>query len=117
MIYLEIVLVIFSILMLFGLVSKGDNKIVLWPEYFDSNLTKHSGRRVPQKLATSSPTVEDIARAAKRLKMNPKIERNKAYPNRWWRKSGRVLVMSQDSKTRVIRRVAIVMKKGTHKSQ
>jgi signal recognition particle subunit SRP19 len=93
------------------MVTKGDHLIVLWPEYFDKNLTKNQGRRIPLKLATGSPTVEDIAKAAKRLKLLPKIESNKAYPNQWWRKSGRVLVKGKAKKTKIIRQVAIVLKK------
>jgi signal recognition particle subunit SRP19 len=109
---LVLVIIVITQLKLFSLVSKGDNKIVLWPEYFDNSLTKNLGRRVPKKLASSSPTVEDIAKAAKRLKLKPKIERSKSYPSRWWKPSGRVLVSSSEPKTKIIRRVALVMKKG-----
>lgn len=116
MIWIQLILVlsiiIITLLKLFSLVSKGDNKIVLWPEYFDNSLTKNSGRRVPKKLASTSPTVEDIARAAKRLKLNPKIERSKSYPGRWWKSSGRVLVRSNEPKTKIIKRVALVLKKS-----
>jgi len=109
---LVLVIIIITQLKLLSLVLKGDNKIVLWPEYFDNSLTKNSGRRVPKKLASTSPTVEDIAKAAKKLKMTPKIERSKSYPSRWWKQSGRVLVRSSDPKTKIIRRVALVMKKS-----
>ena len=95
----------------FNMVSKGENKVILWPEYFDKALTKNLGRRVPLKLAATNPSVEDIARASKRLKLNPKIELNKAYPGRWWRKTGRVIVSARAKKTKIIRQVAIVMKK------
>lgn len=109
---LALVIILITQLNLLSLVTKGDNKIVLWPEYFDNSLTKNRGRRVPTKLASTSPTVEDIARAAKRLKLNPKIERSKSYPSRWWKQSGRVLVRSSEPKTKIIRRVAQVMKKS-----
>jgi signal recognition particle subunit SRP19 len=110
-IFIFITIVLIVKIISINLVTRDDNKIVLWPEYFDKSLTKNAGRRVPQKLAVSSPTVDDIAKAAKRLKMKPKIENNKAYPGRWWRKSGRVLVRADEKKTKVIRRVATVIKK------
>ncbi len=94
-----------------ALVTKKENRIVLWPEYFDGKLPKARGRRIPKKLATSAPSVEDVAKAAKRLKLNPKIEQNKAYPSHWWRKNGRVLVQAKARKTKIIRQVAIVIKK------
>jgi signal recognition particle subunit SRP19 len=100
-----------SLAMLTSMVSKEDDKLVLWPEYFDKSLTKNKGRRVPIKLAIKNPTVEEIAKAAKRLKLNPKIESGRAYPGRWWRKSGRVLVKTKAHKTKIIRQVAIVIKK------
>ena len=97
---------------LYSLVTKKDNRLVLWPEYFDKSLTKGSGRRVPTKLAIHQPSVEEIAKAAKKLKLNPKIESNKAYPGRWWRRSGRVLVQPRLEKTKIIRRIAIILKKS-----
>ena len=116
MIWFQLILlfaiIIITQLILFSLVSKEGNKIVLWPEYFDSSLTKNLGRRVPTKLASTSPTVDDIAKAVKKLKLNPKIERTKSYPSRWWKQNGRVLVRSSDPKTKIIRRVALVMKKS-----
>ncbi len=93
------------------MVSRDENRIVLWPEYFDKMLTKEQGRRVPLKLAINNPTVEEIAKASKRLKLIPKIESNKSYPSRWWRRSGRVLVRAKARKTKIIRQVAIVIKK------
>ncbi len=113
MIWIQI-LILLMILYIFSinLVAKGENKIVLWPEYFDNSLSKKEGRRVSRKLAISAPTVEDIAKAAKKLKLNPKIERNKAYPGRWWQKTGRVLVRRALNKNQVIKRIAIVLKKS-----
>ena len=113
MIWILFVLVfIIPYLLMFNLVARDDNKIVIWPEYFDNSLTKRKGRRVSRKLATKTPTVEDIAKAAKKLKLNPKIERNKTYPARWWRKTGRVLVRASDKKTKIIRRIALIIKKS-----
>ena len=99
------------IILAITLVSKKDNKIVLWPEYFDKSISKSRGRRVPLKLATNTPTTDEIAKAAKRLKLNPKIEAKKSYPGRWSRQAGRVLVSSKIKKTKIIRRVAMVVKK------
>ena len=104
-------ILVFILVLNSGLVSKEDNRIVIWPEYLDKNLPKSRGRRVPLKLATNNPTVEEIAKAAKRLKLIPKIEANKAYPGRWWRHSGRVLIKTTKNKTKIIKQIAIVVKK------
>jgi signal recognition particle subunit SRP19 len=99
------------IISLNAMVSRDGNRLMLWPEYFDKTLTKDQGRRVPLKLAVNNPTLEEIAKASKRLKLIPKIESNKSYPGRWWRKSGRVLIRSKVKKTKIIRQVAIIIKK------
>lgn len=112
MIWLALSSVIITYLLLWTLVTKKDNRVVLWPEYFDKAVSKQKGRRVPVKLATQTPTVEEIAKAAKKLKLNPKIENNKAYPGRWWRKTGRVLVQPKFKKTKIIRQVALILKKS-----
>jgi len=115
MIWINILLFFILQIIFFGLVSKGDNKLILWPEYFDKSLSRLGGRRVSLKLATQTPTVEDIARAAKKLKLNPKIEHNKSYPGRWWRKTGRVVVRAADKKSKVIKRIAFSLKKSQKK--
>ncbi len=116
MIWIQIILIFLGLqLISFAFVAKGENKIVLWPEYFDISLTKNNGRRVSRKLALNSPTVEDIAKAAKKLKLNAKIEHQTSYPSRWWRNSGRVLIRTSHKKTKVIRNIAIVMKKSRKK--
>ena len=106
MIILTLTLIISSLL-----VTRKDNRIVLWPEYFDISVSKSRGRRVPTKLAVKTPTVEEIAKAAKKLKLNPKIESNKSYPGRWWRKTGRVTVQPRARKTKIIRLIAKNIKK------
>ena len=116
MIWIHFLIIISLIQMiLLSLVSKGDNKVVLWPEYFDNSLTKSAGRRVPRKLAISNPTVEDIAKAAKKLKLNPKIEHDKSFPGRWWRKTGRISVQRKLKKAQLINQIGIVMKKSRRK--
>ena len=95
------------------MVSKKDNKLVVWPEYFDSNLTRAFGRRVPKKLAIPAPNIESILKAAKSLGYKPILEREKRYPRRWWRKDGgRILVNRKGgSKTKILINIAKRMKK------
>lgn len=107
--FISSLLTIFLTIFLYA--SKQDNQLIIWPDYFDNSVSKSHGRRVPKKLAVNNPTVEQIAKAAKKLKLNPKIEQKKAYPCRWWRTTGRVLVNPKARKTKIIRQIAIVMKK------
>ena len=88
------------------MVSKGDRVIVLWPEYFDSKRSRGQGRRVPRSGAVPDPDIEEIARAARSLKMDPFLERDAAHPSSWWMSRGRVVLRKTGSKTRMISRVS-----------
>lgn len=98
------------------MVSKSEGLAVIWLEYFDGNNKRKDGRRVPKHLAIKNPNIEDLKNAAKSLGLNPIIEIDKAYPKKWWRKSGRILVKKKYSKSKIIKQIAQKMKnKGEKK--
>lgn len=86
--------------------KKKEKFIVLYPEYFNSKFTRAEGRRVSKKLAKSSPTVEDLAKAAKKLGLNPVVEKDKSYPRFWYEKRGRILVEKKMSKTELLKKIS-----------
>jgi signal recognition particle subunit SRP19 len=88
------------------MVSKGEEKFAVYPIYFDSSVSRFSGRRVPKKLAKDKPTIEDISKAAKSLKLNPVLEKDICHPSHHWKKEGRVLVDKKDSKAKLLRQIA-----------
>lgn len=55
--------------------NKQKNRIIIWPQYFDKNLSHSEGRKVSLEYAISEPTVNDISRALKRLQI-PNIIHN-----------------------------------------
>lgn len=65
---------------------------VLWPAYFDAELSRSEGRRVPQDLAVEEPLVEDIAEAVGQVGYDATVERDVAYPREHFRERGRVVV-------------------------
>ena len=83
------------------MVSKGERIVVLYPEYFDASLSRKEGRRVPKRLAVSTPKLEDIEKAARNLKLNP-VKEECAYPRFWWKARGRVIVRKTHPKTQII---------------
>jgi signal recognition particle subunit SRP19 len=93
------------------MVSRDDKIFVIWPEYFDINLSRSEGRRVPKKYSVQSPRVEDIAKAAKLLGLKPIVEEDRAYPGKWWKKSGRVLVPKKLRKQKILLKIGQKLKK------
>ncbi len=88
-----------------------EKKYVLWPIYFDRQKTKKEGRRVTKDIAVPNASIEEIVKAARKMGLNPQKE-EKAYPGRWWKKEGQVLVDKKEKKTEIIRKVAEIIKQG-----
>lgn len=84
------------------MVSRGDNKFVIYPIYFDKSVSKFSGRKVSLKNAVEKPNIEDISKAAKSLGLNPVLEKESAHPLHQWRKEGRILVDKKNSKSKIL---------------
>lgn len=78
---------------------------VLWPEYFDANLTRAEGRKVSRSLAVASPTTEMISKACQGLGLEHTVEADKAYPGRWYERKGRVMVEKNMPKTLLLLKV------------
>jgi signal recognition particle subunit SRP19 len=78
---------------------------VLWPEYFDINLTRGEGRKVKKSLAIAQPTTELISKACQSLGLEHKVEEDKAYPGQWHHRKGRVLVDKKMSKSQLVLKV------------
>jgi signal recognition particle subunit SRP19 len=85
---------------------RKQDKVILWPVYFDLNRTRSDGRRVTKKLGVPAPTVEEIRKAAEQLGFQPEVVSEAAYPSAPWQKSGLVAVSKKDVKVRIIRRIA-----------
>lgn len=82
------------------------DKLVIWPAYLDKTKSRQDGRKISSKLAVTSPTLSEIEQAAKRLNLNPIVEKDKAYPKEWWEVSGRVLVDKVKPKSLLLKDIA-----------
>ena len=69
-----------------------DTAIVLWPEYFDSGLTRAQGRRLPTALCVKQPSLDMIAKGAILLDLEYRVIEDKSYPSDWPSKRGWVRV-------------------------
>lgn len=69
---------------------------IIWPAYFDADRSRSDGRRVPESLAVTEPTVEEIAAAVKQVGYDATIEPDLAYPRSHRDPTGRVAVANAD---------------------
>lgn len=85
---------------------RKQNKIVLWPVYFDANKTRMGGRRVPKKLAIPSPNLEEIQKAVKRTGLQPETIPEAIHPSSPRQKTGLLIIPKKDSKAETLRKIA-----------
>ncbi|MEE1156866.1 MAG: signal recognition particle subunit SRP19/SEC65 family protein [Methanobrevibacter sp.] len=84
--------------------------ITIWPQYLNKDLTLSEGRKVSKEIAVSSPTMAEIEKALKRLGFTYNVQKEIAYPGKWYEKSGRVLVEYDKSKLELIKEISLKIK-------
>lgn len=82
---------------------KGER--ILYPCYFNAELRRDQGRRVPRVRGVSNPTLADLERAVKKSGLPYRVE-EKHHPAYWMKKEGRLVVEWKESKEVLLKRVA-----------
>lgn len=87
--------------------GRDEGLLVLWPHYFDVELSRGQGRRVPKDLAVEKPRAQDIAKAARSLGLQVTMDDAAKPPAFWHARQGRVLVAgAEDPKEEILKQVA-----------
>lgn len=84
---------------------KDYERYVLWLEYFNSELKRREGRRVPLSAATRAPRLEELTEACRRLNLQPSAQ-PAAFPRNGRPNSGYVSVKKVKPKQALLTRVA-----------
>jgi signal recognition particle subunit SEC65 len=84
---------------------KDYEKYVVWLDYFNSELKRAEGRRVPLNAATRAPKLDELDEACRRLNLQPAPQRA-AFPSSAPRESGYVSVMKSKPKQGLVLRIA-----------
>ena len=71
------------------------DKIVIWPTYFDSAVSRKDGRRVTKRYALKSPASGEIAEAARTLGLDPIVEPDKHIQRHGGKKVGEYSLKKQ----------------------
>lgn len=86
--------------------SKDEAKLVVWPHYFDRNLTRAQGRRVPANLAVEEPRAHHVFQAAKSLGLKAELMEDARPPAFWHLAKGCVFVPKSGTKEEVLKQIA-----------
>ena len=85
---------------------RQQEKIIIWPAYFDSTKTRNDGRRVPKNMAVPSPRIAELKEAAEKLGLPNELVVDVGYPKTPWLKTGMILVKRKGSKGQMVLLVA-----------
>jgi signal recognition particle subunit SRP19 len=85
---------------------RQQDKIIVWPAYFDSTKSRKDGRRVPKNIAVPFPKIGEVKDAAEKLGLPYELVADSGYSKTPWMKTGMVLVKKKGSKVQVIFSIA-----------
>ena len=88
--------------------------ITIWPQYLNKNLSLKEGRKISKEDSVKDPSMNEIEKALKRLGLSYNIDKERAYPGKWYEKSGRALVEWEGTKLELIREVSLKIKEIRH---
>jgi signal recognition particle subunit SRP19 len=93
---------------------KRDGMLVIWPSYFDKNLTRLQGRRIPNNLAASNVTLKILEMAAESSGFEYESEPDKQYPRSISDKNGYLVIANPENHKK--KRVLLMLAKGVRRA-
>lgn len=96
------------------MVGARDGFYILYPQYFDNQISRGRGRRVPREMGVKAPKAIDVFHAAQGAGFDPELDPDHHHPAFWFQRSGRVLISVDNvdgSKAGLIRVIARYMQK------
>ncbi|MGB9959568.1 MAG: signal recognition particle subunit SRP19/SEC65 family protein [Candidatus Bathyarchaeales archaeon] len=85
---------------------RKQDKVILWPTYFDSTKTRGGGRKIPKSLAVPSPKISELKEAVEKLSLEHELVLEASYPKMPWLKTGMLLVAKKGTKNQMIKKIA-----------
>jgi len=85
---------------------RKQDKIVVWPIYFDSTKTRNEGRKIPKGLAIPSPKILELKKAVETLGLEYDVVMDAGYPKTPWLKTGMILIRKREEKNKIIKKIA-----------
>jgi signal recognition particle subunit SRP19 len=85
---------------------RQQDKIIVWPAYFDAAGTRKDGRRLPKDLTVSVPKTSEIREAALKIGYACEIVADSGYSKTPWSKPGMLLIRKREPKDQMLRKIA-----------
>ncbi|NIQ06306.1 MAG: hypothetical protein GWO20_11455 [Candidatus Korarchaeota archaeon] len=91
---------------------KETRAYLIYPEYFDKNLPRSKGRKVPLSKCVKNPKLRELELAAKKLGLSVQVQKRNHHPANWFRQRGRLFIPNarvSATKRTVIKKIAKVL--------
>lgn len=93
---------------------KREGMLVIWPAYFEKNLTRIQGRKIPSNLAASNVTLKILEMAAESSGFEYESESDKEHPRGFSEHSGYLLIANPENHKK--KRVLLMLAKGVRRA-
>lgn len=93
---------------------ESKRRVLIYPQYFLSNVPRRLGRRVSKKYSVTTLTKEELEIALKKLGFEYKIKEDVAYPRESNRSVFRLEVYTDERKQKLLKTLASIIKEDTH---
>ena len=87
----------------------SDKPIVIYPEYFDLNLKRSEGRKVPINIAVKKPNIEEILGIVKALGSDV-LKSSKSHPSNWHLELGSINLFYKGTKVSLLHKIGKELK-------
>ena len=87
----------------------SDKPIVLYPEYFDFNLKRSEGRKVPINISVKKPNVDELYSITKIIGTNV-TKSSKSHPSNWSAELGSINLFYEGKKMNLLHKIGKELK-------
>ena len=87
----------------------SDKPLVIYPEYFDFNLKRSEGRKVPVNISVKRPSIDELYSITKNIGTEVK-KSSKSHPSNWHSESGSINVFYKGKKTELLHKIGKELK-------
>ena len=87
----------------------SDKPIVLYPEYFDFNLKRSEGRKIPINISVKKPSVEELYSISKNIGTEVK-KSSKSHPSNWSAELGSINLFYDGKKMELLHKIGKELK-------
>ena len=87
----------------------SDKPLVIYPEYFDFNLKRSEGRKVPVNISVKRPSIDELYSITKDIGTEVK-KSSKSHPSNRHSESGSINVFYEGKKTELLHKIGKELK-------